>query len=90
MTGYTGFSGITAEQSGNYLALHCTAATGYTIKARTINGLNDNYVTLDDDGIIIVKVLDKATQRLEFVAYDADGNTETQEYSLTGLTLNEE
>ena len=84
---YTGFSGDPAEQVGNYLAVVCTANEGDTITARLINGIHPNPVTLDSDGILIVRITNKDTQKLEFTATGADGSTETRVYDLSGLTL---
>lgn len=90
VSGYTGFSGDTSEQSGNYIALHCTAQDGDTITMRLINGIHEDPVTLDADGLVVVRVTNKDTQKLEFVATSTDGTSETQVYDLSGLTLNEE
>ena len=56
VTGYTGFSGDAAEQSGNYIALHASVpdVTGETIKFK--HNAKAGEVTLDSDGIIIFRV----------------------------------
>jgi len=87
VTGYTGFSGDSSEQAGNYLAVVCTAQEGDTITARLIGGIHPNPVTLDSDGILIVRITDKDIQKLEFTATSADGTMETRVYDLSGLTL---
>lgn len=89
MTGYTGFSGKASERKGNYLALYCsTEEEGSTITVELINGTVGHPVTLDSDGLIIMRISDKDTQRVRVVA-SKDGYTDTvREYSLTGLTLN--
>lgn len=89
VTGYTGFSGDPAEQEGNYLAVVCEASEGDTITAELIGGQHGP-VTLDPDGILIARITDPATQKLRFTATGTDGTTETKEYSLSGLTLEEE
>lgn len=86
---YTGFSGDPTEQKGNYLAVVCEASEGDTITVELVNGLHGP-VTLDPDGILLVRVTDPATQKLIFTATGTDGTTEAQEYSLSGLTLEEE
>ena len=86
VTGYTGFSGDPAEQSGHYLALVCTAQEGDTITAELIGGLHGP-VTLDDDGILIVRVTDKDAQKLKYTATAADGSSESRLLDLSGLTL---
>ena len=89
LTDYTGFSGDPAEQEGNYLVTSCEASEGDTITAELIGGQHGP-VTLDEDGILIARITDPATQQLRFVATGADGSTETQTFSLSGLTLEEE
>ena len=89
VTEYTGFSGDPAEQEGNYLAVVCEASEGDTITAELIGGQHGP-VTLDPDGILIARITDPATQKLRFTATGVDGTTETKEYSLSGLTLEEE
>lgn len=64
VTGYTGFSGDVSEQSGNYLVLHCTANNSSAITVEVKNGTHGPS-TLDDDGIIICRIANKATQSIE-------------------------
>ena len=85
MTGYTGFSGDAAEQKGYYLVLHATAASGATISAELQNGLHGP-VTLDDDGILIVRISDPETQDLKYTVTKGDV-TEVMYFDLSGLTL---
>lgn len=89
VTEFTGFSGDPAEQEGNYLAVVCEASEGDTITAELIGGQHGP-VTLDPDGILIARITDPATQKLRFTATGTDGTTETKEYSLSGLSLEEE
>ena len=84
---YTGFSGDVSEQSGNYLALHCEAAGSDRITVELINGTVGHPVQLDDDGLIVVRITDKTTQKIKVVAYEG-ANTVEKVYDLTGLTLN--
>lgn len=88
VSGYTGFSGDPAEQSGHYLALVFTAQEGDTITVSLTNGLHGP-VTLDADGILIARITDKDAQMLVVTATAADGSAETREYDLSGLTLAE-
>lgn len=90
VTGYTGFSGDATEQSGNYLALKCTAQSGDTITVDLVGGSHPGAVTLDDDGIVVLRITNKNTQKVRYVATAADGTTETREFGLSGLTLNAE
>ena len=59
VTGYTGFSGDTTEQEGNYLALHF-AATGATSIAVKVVGSEHDPVTLDEDGLMVFRIRDIA------------------------------
>lgn len=86
VTGYTGFSGDVAEQSGNYLALKVTAIDGATITVELINGTVGHPVELDEDGMIVVRIANKSTQSVEVIA-TKDSLSEVQRFSLTGLTL---
>jgi hypothetical protein len=83
---YTGFSGDPAEQAGNYLVVKCTADEGDTIVLDLIGGTHGP-VTLDEDGICIIRVTNKDTQKLKYTATGADGSTEEHIWNLTGLTL---
>ena len=55
VTGYTGFSGDPEEQEGNYLALHFEAEDATSISVHAI-GSEMAPVTLDEDGILILRV----------------------------------
>lgn len=90
VTGYTGFSGVVEEQSGNYLALHAGATGGADrITVELVNGTVGHPVTIDDDGLVVLRITDKTTQKVRFVAYKGD-ETVVKEYTLSGLTLNAE
>lgn len=89
VTGYTGFSGDVAEQSGNYLALKVTAVEGATITVELKNGTLGHPVTLDEDGMIVIRISNKTTQSVEVVA-TKDDKSEVQRLTLTGLTLTPE
>lgn len=86
---YTGFSGNPAEQAGNYLVVKCEASEGDTIVLELIGGVHGP-VTLDSDGICIIRITNPATQQLKYTATGADGSTETKIWKLTGLTLTPE
>lgn len=89
VTGYTGFSGDSSEQSGNYLAFHAaTDVEADSITIELINGTVGYPVTLDSEGLAIVRITNKDTQRIRVIAYK-DGGCAVKEYSLTGLTLNQ-
>lgn len=86
VTDYTGFSGDVAEQSGNYLVLQAESENaGAVITAEVIGG-DHGPVTLDEDGILIVRIKN-TSQKVKFTV-TADGyNVNEQEFDLTGLTL---
>lgn len=86
VTGYTGFSGDPEEQEGNYIALKVTAIDGATITVELINGSVGHPVTLDEDGMIVIRISDKATQSVQVVA-TKDNRSEVFNYAINGLTL---
>lgn len=71
--------------SGNYLALHFEATEGAAIKVKLTNE-----VTLDEDGIIVLRIADKDEQTITATATMPNGSVATVTYSLTGLTLESE
>ena len=88
VTGYTGFSGDVSEQSGNYLAIK-VEANADTITVELINGTLGHPVTLDSDGMIVIRISDTSTQSITVVA--TKGNvSETHNLSISGLTLTPE
>lgn len=89
VTGYTGFSGNVAEQEGNYLAIKVTAIDGATITVELINGTVGHPVTLDEDGMIVLRITDKSTQSVQVVA-TKDNKSEVYNYSISGMTLTPE
>ena len=86
---YTGFSGDQEEQAGHYLAIKATAQEGDTIVLDLIGGTHGP-VTLDEDGICIIRIRDKDTQKLKYTATGADGTIDERIWNLTGLTLTPE
>ena len=90
VTGYTGFSGDTEEQSGNYLALHFAVpgVTGATISVELVGGTSDWPIILDSDGLVVVRITNKNTQYLKVTAGKAGYVSFVQAYSLSDLTLN--
>lgn len=82
VTGYTGFSSKVEEQSGNYLALHCTSNTEEPIFVEVINGFSGP-IQLDEDGIIILRIANNE-QKVKVTCGDL-----VKEYSLANLTLAE-
>ena len=80
---YSGFSGDPSETSGNYLVLHATSDDGATISVTVTNP-----VTLEDDGIVVLRIRDKDSQTVTVVASKDGYATTTKVYSLTGLICN--
>ena len=90
VTGYTGFSGDPAEQSGNYIVLHCESSeTVDSLSVEVINGTVGHPVTLDEDGIAVLKIADKFRQKVRFAAYKGTKSV-TKTFDLSGLTLESE
>ena len=83
VTGYTGFSNVAAEQSGNYLALKFETSTGATT---TVQLTGQDPVTLDNDQNCVLRVTNKNTQKLKVVT-TLDDDVVTKVFSLTGLEL---
>lgn len=86
VTGYTGFSGDEAEQSGNYLALKFEASDGATTTVQLLGGTHKNPVTLDSDMNCVFRITDRNTQRIKVVTTLGD-DTITKIYSLAGLSI---
>lgn len=86
MTGYTGFSGDPAEQSGHYLVLHIdTDVEGATIQVEVIGG-DHGPVTLDSDRTIIVRIKNKS-EKIKITTSKEGYPTTSKTYTLGGLTL---
>ena len=86
VTGYTGFSGDEAEQSGNFLALKFEASDGATTTVQLLGGTHKNPVTLDSDMNCVFRITDRNTQRIKVVTTLGD-DTITKIYSLAGLSI---
>ena len=86
VTGYTGFSGDEAEQSGNFLALKFEASEGATTTVQLLGGVHREPVTLDSDMNCVFRITDRNTQRIKVVTTLGD-DTITKVYSLAGLSI---
>ena len=91
VTGYTGFSGATEEQSGNYLAMRVdTDDNTDVITVELIGGTVGHPVTLDSDRNIVIRITDPIHQKIRVVVTNADGtDTQTYLYKLYRLNLEE-
>lgn len=88
---YTGFSSKTAEQSGNYLAIHCTVpGTTPDEITVTVNQGTAGERRLDSDGLIVLRIADKDQQSITVKAKKTGLETVTKTFTLTGLTLQSE
>ena len=85
VTGYTDFSSVVEEQSGNYLALKIGADPGTTTTVEIIGGTKGP-VTLDEDMNIVLLIKNKDTQSISVTTTDGDITTK-KTYSLKNLTL---
>jgi len=86
-TGFTGYSDVAAEQSGNYLALHITSTDATAIKFELLGG-TEGEQTVPAGGVICCRVTNKATQQLKITATKDGYVPQTVTYSLAGLTCN--
>ncbi len=86
VTGYTGFSGDTEEQSGNYLALRFDVSDGATTTVQLIGGTVKAPVTLDSDKNCVFRITNKNTQKIKVVTTLGD-DTITKTFSLAGLEI---
>lgn len=87
VTDYTGFSSVTSDQEGNYLALKVSTVpeNGVTTTVELIGGVKGP-VVLDDDKNIVLRITDKDTQSVKVVAEKGEQSI-VKTYSLVGLTL---
>ena len=85
VTGYTGFSETTSEQSGNYLALKFAIPTGASATVEILGGVSGP-VTLDSDLIWVGKIANNG-QSIKVVVTGSDSDTLERIYTLKGLTL---
>lgn len=87
VTGYTGFSGDPAEQSGNYLVIKCDTGdvSGATITAEIIGG-DHGPVALDSDGILVSRIKNRS-QKIKITATKEDYGTVEKVYDLASLIL---
>ena len=88
MTGFTGFSGETEKQSGNYLALTFEADEDATVTV-TFNGAQTTpspIVLEPDNRDCVFRITDKLSQSISVKIEKASESIE-KTYTLTGLTL---
>lgn len=83
VTGYTGYSGDPALQSGNFLALKFDAEDGATTTVELVGG-SSGPIELDTDMNCVIRIEDNTTQFVEVVS-SKNGVTTTKTYDLTRL-----
>lgn len=84
VTGFTGYSEVVEEQSGNFLALHVTSAVeGATIKASLVGG---SEFTIGADGIAVFRIT-SVEDVVQIVASKSGYTTTTKTFALTELVL---
>lgn len=84
---YTGFDSELYE--GNYICLHAESEDSDSITVEVINGTLGHPVTLDADGLAVLRITNKNTQKIRFVS-TGGGQTRTKTFDLSGLTLETE
>lgn len=89
VTGYTGFSSVVSEQSGNYLALKIDTDEVDALTTVELVGGTKGPVVLDDDMNIVLLIKDKDSQSIK-VTVETDEGSVSKTYSLSGLTLETE
>ncbi|MBQ7670560.1 MAG: hypothetical protein IJS45_07565 [Clostridia bacterium] len=87
VTGYTGFSGLAAEQSGNYLALYASSTGSDSVTMELLGGTSGRGEVTLDDGYMIIRVTNKYTQAVRIRAYKGGVVANERVYGLSGLTL---
>ena len=85
VTGYTGFSGDTEKQSGNYLALNFKIPEGATATVELVGGTSGP-VSFGSDDYCVFRIAN-TSQTIQVVVTGEDGSTLTKDFSLTGLKL---
>lgn len=83
VTGYIGYSEVTEEQSGHYLALKFTTTEGATTKVQ-ITG--KDAITVGEEGNVVLRVENKNNQKVT-ITTELDGEVITKKFSLAGLVL---
>lgn len=86
VTGYTEFSSVTEEQSGNYLALKLANGGENVVTTVEVVGGTKGPVTLDADRNVVLLIKNSSDQSVR-VVHTLNGTSVTKTFTLTGLTL---
>lgn len=84
---YTGFSSDVSLQSGNYIAIHASVPG---VDDVTITVKVTKEVTLDADGVAVLRIADKSSQTITVVASKRGYKPVTKVYSLSDLICESE
>ena len=78
------------EASGNFIALHCNVlgVEDATITVEVVNGFHGP-TTLDDDGLVVVRIADKSSQKIKVVASKQGYDSVTKTFALDQLEVEE-
>ena len=84
VTGYTGFSDDVSLQTGNYLAFRAIVPNveGSTV---TVTLKGNDPITLDDNGLVVLRITDKRSQVVTIVASKEGCQTVKKRLSLSDL-----
>lgn len=88
VTGYTGFSGDTDEQSGNYLALHVKGVNCDSMKAGLDPSQGTGMFTIPNNEDDVVLLLNPDVEQTFVIQLTRDGETTEIEYTLDILCEN--
>lgn len=80
---YTGFSGVTEEQEGNYLAFMVNYTGNYT--SLTVQGGSSSEVTLDNDRTMVLRIVKQ--KPIVVRAYNGDVCVASKAYKIDQLKL---
>ncbi len=86
VTGYTGYSGDSSLQSGNFMALKVSAPDMAVQTTIELVGGTKGPVALDSDMNAVIRITDKDTQKIRVISSLADGTEVIRTFSLAGLT----
>lgn len=86
VTDYAGFSSVSEDQAGHYLALKISDTPEGSSTTVEVVGGTKGPVTLDEDMNIVLRIRDKKTQKVKVVT-TMDDDTNIKVFDLTGLTL---
>ena len=87
VSGYTGFSSNVEEQSGHYIAMRYdpTPSDG-EVHVTLLNGTVGER-TLDEDHIMVARIKDASTQKIQVRVTTDNAESEKFIYDISGLTL---